>query len=66
LPKRVRGGDPPLLLCAVETSSKYCIQLWSPLFWGDLVLLQSMQKKATKMTQEMEHLHCEDRLRKLK
>ena len=37
----------------------------SPQYKRDVVLLECIQKKATKMTQWMEHLPCEDRLREL-
>jgi len=40
-----------------------CIQLWSPQHRKDL--LEQVQKRATKMIREMEHLCCEERLREL-
>ena len=44
---------------------EYCIQMWSPQYRRDVNLLDRIQRRATKMIQGMEHLSCEDRLRKL-
>ena len=39
------------------------MQVWSPQKQRDIDLLECIQRRATKMIQGMEHLHCEDRLR---
>jgi len=42
-----------------------CIQLWSPQYRKDVELLEQVQRKATKMVQELDHVSYEDRLREL-
>ncbi|KAK4832907.1 hypothetical protein QYF61_026550 [Mycteria americana] len=44
---------------------QYCLQLWSPQHKKDTELLEWVQRRATKMTQGLEHLSYEDRLREL-
>ena len=44
---------------------EYCIQLWGPQYKTDMDLLEWVQRRATKMIREMEHLSYEDRLREL-
>ena len=42
---------------------EHCIQMWSPQYRRDMELLDHVQRRATKMTQRMEHIPCEDRLK---
>ena len=44
---------------------EYCIQMWSPQYRRDIDLLGGVQRRATKMIQEVEHPPCEDRLEEL-
>ena len=49
----------------VRSHLEYCIQMWSPQYRRDMDLLEHVQRRVTKMTQGMEHLSCEGRLREL-
>ena len=49
----------------VRPHMEYCIQMWSPQYRRDTDLSECVQRRATNMAQGMEHLHYEDRLRKL-
>jgi len=39
--------------------------MWSPQYRRDMDLLECVQRRDTKMVQEIEHLSCEDRLKEL-
>ena len=56
-----------LLLCSalVRSHLDCCVQMWSPKYRRDVDLLEHVQRRATKMTQGMEHLPYEIRLRDL-
>jgi len=41
------------------------MQLWSPQHKKDMDLLKGIQRRATKMIRELEHLSYEERLREL-
>ena len=56
----------PLCSVLVRCHLKYCIQMWSPQHRRDVDLLESVQRRATKMIQGMKHLPCKVRLRELK
>ena len=44
---------------------EFCIQVWNPYLKKDIVLLEKVQKRATKMISELRHLNYEQRLSKL-
>ena len=54
------------LYCAyVRPHLEYCIQAWSPTYEKDCWLLERVQKRATKMVNNLSNLEYEERLRKL-
>jgi len=62
-----RSREVILLLCSslVRTHLDSCIQLWSPQHRKDRDLLERVQRRATKIIRELEHLSCEECLREL-
>ena len=62
---RVREVILSICSALVRPHLEYCIQMWSPQYRRDMDLLERVQRRATKMIQEMEHLSYEDRLREL-
>ena len=55
----------PLCSVLVTPHLEYCIQMWSSQYRRDMELLKCIRRRATKMTEGMEHLSCEDRLKEL-
>ena len=49
----------------VRPHLEYCVQVWSPYLKKDVLLLEKVQKRATKMISELRHLSYEQRLHKL-
>ncbi|GAB0177982.1 mitochondrial enolase superfamily member 1 [Grus japonensis] len=62
---RSREVSLPLYSALVRPHLQDCIQLWGPQYRRDIELWQRVQRRATKLTEGMEHLSYEDRLREL-
>jgi len=56
-----RAREVTLHLCSalVRSHLEYCVWMWSPQYRRDVDLWERIQRRATKMTQGMEHLPCE-------
>ena len=44
---------------------EHCVQVWGPQYRKDAELLEQVDRRATKMIRGLEHLSCDERLRKL-
>ena len=49
----------------VRPHLKYCIQVWSPHWQGDIKLVEGVPRRATKIVPELKHLSYEERLERL-
>jgi len=62
---RLRDMILPLYSALERRDLECCVQLWSPQHRNDMVLLERVQRRATKMLRGLEHLSYEERLRGL-
>lgn len=60
-----QGGDPSLYSAWVRPHLEYWILFWAPQYTSDVELLERVQQWAVRMTEGLEHLHPEERLRAL-
>ena len=49
----------------VRPQLEYCVQFWSPHYRKDVIALEGVQRRFTRMLPGMEHLSYEERLRML-
>jgi len=63
--RRSREVILPLCSKLVTPYLEYHIQMWNPQYRKDMDLLEYLQRRATKMVQEMEHPPYKDRLGEL-
>ena len=49
----------------VRPHLEYCNVIWGPFYKGDVIAVEKIQRRATKLVPESKHLSCQDRLQAL-
>ena len=54
-----------LCISLVRLHLEYCVPIWSPHYQKDIELVEGVQHRATKLTDDVRNLHYEERIKKL-